>query len=741
MSVSMLRLKKIVALLIGIITTVTVLAFTWNKVFTSSLLLSRFNNAVYDVSLRLFHKKSGANYVVMVDVDDQSLATDGKWPWSRDKIALLTDRLLQAGATVIAFDVLFPEADVNVAQVLLRYATTQQDTPEIIKQYLSAQVASLDNDKIFSKALAAGDVVLGVFFHNDHQGSSGFIGKPALALPPGSRLVVPRLSHYTGTIEPLVNAVKQHTGFVTTIPDEDGILRRSPILIEYDRALYPSLALEAVKLYLLENNISLDTSWLEGNQIILGVRLGGTYIPTDPAGNILIPYIGAARAFPNISASDVLRGNFSPQAFNGKLVIIGSSAVGIGDRVSTPLQTTSYPGGEVHANIAEAILSKSFISSPIWIVGLERVLLVVVGLLLAVWTMFCSVWGVLLVIGIGLLAVFVAQAWLWVNLHLVLPHMILPYLLIGLLGVFNLGYGFFFEVRYRFKLHHLYGQYIAADRIDNMLNHPEQYALNEGRAKEMSVLFSDVRGFTSLSEKLDANGVKIFLNSLFTPLTKIIFDNKGTIDKYVGDMVMAFWGDPVDDVEHAQHAVITGLQILTRVKELAPQFAAQGLNDVRVGVGINSGVMNVGDMGSQYRKSYTVLGDSVNLASRLESSTKFYGVPFLVSEATKSECHDIAFRFVDKICVKGKVEPVNIYEPVGLVSELSPVVQDELCAYEAALKLYFARDWNGAKKALQKIIERNSENALYGIYLQRVQDYMVTPPPVNWDWVCMLHEK
>lgn len=734
----MLRRKKIAALFVGIVFTIFVLVFSWNKVFSSFPILSRINNIFYDVNLKLFYQKQTAGDVVIVDVDEKSLAQEGKWPWPRNKIARLVAQLQQAQVAVVAFDILFPESDLNVAKELLAYTQKEPSVSGEVKQYLTMHADFLDNDKILAQVLSQGDVVLGVFFHNELYHSVGELGAPFLTLPANSRLVIPHMQRYTGAIAELVRAA-HNTGFVTTIPDDDGILRRSPLFIIHNDAVYPALALAAVRLYLLQDKVALDTTMLDNNEILLGAKLGNIYIPTDPAGNVLIPYHGPAFSFPYVSATDVLHGNIVTQNLAGKLVIIGSSAIGIGDMHSIPLQSASYPGCEVHANIAEAILTQSFLTIPAWVVGGERVLIVVLGVLLSLWAIRCTVTGLFLITVIGELAIFLLQAVLWTQAQVIIPHIILPYFLVLFLGVFNMGYGYLFESRYRNRLHDLYGQYVSSEHIDNMLDNPGQYSL-QGHSKDMSVLFADVRGFTSISEKLDANGVKIFLNQLFTPLTKIIFEQKGTIDKYVGDMVMAFWNDPIDDHEHKQHAVMAALQMVQKVLELAPVFAEQGLQNVRIGVGVNSGMMHVGDMGSEYRKTYTVLGDAVNLASRLESSNKFYGTQILVSESTQTLCKNIIFRFIDKVCVKGKKEAINIYEPICLAEDVRQEIQEELNLHQEALNAYYARDWCKARELFEKL-KAQYARGIYNIYLARLQDFVCVPPAEDWDGTYTRTEK
>lgn len=731
--------KKRFIFAIGVLITGLFLLGTWNQFFRYFHLMPRLNNIFYDLSFKLFYTKKKSDTIVIVDVDEKSLSKQGKWPWSRDKLATIVKNLNQDGAAVIAFDILFPEKDYNAANIVLNYADKNPSTSKEVLAYLTQHTVDFDNDALLAKELNQSNVVLGMVFNNDLYRSTGKLGPPILKLAREYMPIVPRMKYYLSDVPPLVDAAR-YTGFVTTIPDEDGILRRSPLLIEYDHALYPSLDLAAAKMFLMATNFTLDISTINNEQVLLGIKLGNIYIPTDAVGNILISYIGPAHSFPYISATDVLNKNFAPQTFRDKLVFIGASAAGIGDVHSTPLQAASFPGCEVHANISESILSQNFLISPLWMIGLERVLIVVIGLFFTIIAMYSSVFGLVILAFIEAILVIILQAFLWAKGGLVLPHIILPTGEIGLLYVANLAYGYIFETSYRKRLHDIYGQYASSAYIDKMLEHPEQHTL-EGRSKMMTVLFADVRNFTSISESLDAIGVKNFLNQLFTALTEVIFEYKGTIDKYVGDMIMAFWNDPLDDTQHPLHATEAALDMTARVKALESVFATYGLRDVRIGIGINTGNMHVGDMGSKYRKTYTVLGDSVNLASRLEGANKFYGTSILLPEETKNNCPNIVFRFIDRVCVKGRHLPINIYEPLAIAQQLTPIQKTELNLYNQALKAYDERDFAQAAKLFSTLKEQYQKTMLYTIYLTRSQEFLAAPPPPDWDRVCYLTEK
>jgi adenylate cyclase len=293
-------------------------------------------------------------------------------------------------------------------------------------------------------------------------------------------------------------------------------------------------------------------------------------------------------------------------------------------------------------------------------------------------------------------------------------------------------YGLLRENKGRKRIHGMFGQYVPVEHINKLIDNPMQIS-TDGEKREMTVLFSDIRDFTSLSEPLTTRELKTFLNHYLTPITKIIFDYDGTIDKYVGDMVMAFWGAPIDDPEHAQQAVKSALDMQKKIVELQDEFTHIGIESVAAGIGIHTGEMNVGDMGSDYRRAYTVLGDAVNLGSRLESLTKFYGVKILVSEDTKKQCHDIVFRYVDNVRVKGKQDEIKIYEPITLKETITTSITRRLDIHRQSFENYLQGDWQQAAELFNQQFNESQE-ILYQLYLDRIESFSGKPPP-GWDTV------
>jgi adenylate cyclase len=301
------------------------------------------------------------------------------------------------------------------------------------------------------------------------------------------------------------------------------------------------------------------------------------------------------------------------------------------------------------------------------------------------------------------------------------------------LFVINMSYGFFVEARSKAQITRLFGQYVPHELVDEMAKDPERYSLR-GESRVMSVLFTDIVGFTSISETLEASELAAMLNAYLSHMTRLVQDSRGTIDKYIGDAIMAFWGAPMSDDQHARDAVLTGLAMQATLAELNPQLEARGWPPVRIGVGVNTGRMAVGNMGSEFRMAYTVMADAVNLSSRLEALTRQYGVGVLVGEDTRAACADIAFVPVDKVRVKGKLQPVSIYEPLGLIGEVSKERLDEAAGFEAALADYLAQRWDAAETKLQSLQARQPRK-VYEVYLERIAHFRTDPPPADWDGV------
>lgn len=697
--------------------------------------LTQLDTLIYDWRFQLLtpSRPEGEVPIVIIDIDESTLKQEG-WPWARDKFARLVQQLEKQGVSLVGFDIVFSEPGKNPVDELLK-------SPELspaVREELAQEHERFDADARFADVLSTG-TVLGYFFHADGV-RAGKLPAPFLDLGPddarGWRVL--SLPDYTGNLPGLMDRALS-AGFVTTRPDRDGVIRRSPFLIMHDSALYTSLSLELARLYLKAPFIEARTVRCRGQQTCVeSVRVGDRVIPTDEHGAALVPYKGGRESFTYVSAGRVLRDEVPKGILDGAIVIVGTSALGLADLRTIPLQT-QYPGVEVHANLLDAILQGGeghdfFMSRPDWAPGAVFVLLLLSGLVFAVILPRLEP-GYMLVVTVAWFVVLVLgdfAVWKAAGLDLPMAAVLLTAFLIA---AFNIIFGFLRANHQKREIKAMFGQYVPPAHVEQMLAHPDDISL-DGESREMTVLFSDIRSFTTISEGLSAQDLKQMLNRFFTPITQVIFDNNGTIDKYVGDMVMAFWNAPLQDLRHAHNAIAAAIAMQRAVDQLKPAFADAGLPEVNIGIGINTGHMNVGDMGSEFRRAYTVLGDAVNLGSRLESITKFYGVKILVGETTHAQAPEFLYRCVDRIIVKGKTEPITVYEPVCLLADASESRRERVDRYNEAVGYYFAQQWDAADSILRELAAQDPERQLYRVFLERIHELRQHPElTMSWSGV------
>jgi adenylate cyclase len=667
--------------------------------------------------------------IIILDIDEKSLANEGRWPWSRHKLADLVTLLTEYGAIVVAFDVVFSEPERNPVNEVNQHLSNKKIDWQIPAYWLDIA----DGDKNFSRHIGDMDVVLGYFFQDQVNIQVGQLPDPSyeLTAEQKKRLVSITKPGYAANLA-LLQQAAAGAGFVSTFADADGVIRRSPLVIRHADALYPSLSLATVMSYLFVKKIEVETLPLGSVEVMTSIIAGGQKARTDVNGQVIIPFRGKKHSFPYISVTDVLQKKVDANALEGAIVLVGTSAIGLADLRATPVGT-QYPGVEVHANIIRSLLSGEFPYRPEWEAGLTLSILVFLGALLSLWLPKLGPVASVVLSVLTLTIIITGNFFLWHVYRLDLP-IASPVLLILALTLLNLAYGYFRENASRRLLKGMFNQYVPQAHIERMLSDPAAYQFT-GDSKELTVLFADIRSFTTISEHLSAADLKSMLNQYFTPITKIIFDNEGTIDKYVGDMVMAFWGAPIEDENHAQHGIIAALEMQRVTRVISEEFMARGLPEIKIGVGLNSGIMNVGDMGSSYRRAYTVLGDAVNLGSRLESITKFYGAEILVGERTAELCPDIIFGFVDRIQVKGKDEPIAVYQPLGLESEVTSEQKDEIERFSLAYADYLQQDWDQAVRKLVGLKKDFPATKLYQVYLDRIHDLREHKLTQEWDGV------
>jgi adenylate cyclase len=511
------------------------------------------------------------------------------------------------------------------------------------------------------------------------------------------------------------------------------VTRRVPMIAEYEGAYYESLSMAMIRLGLGSPNVT--PGYPEGKYWkeypgLEWIQVGDVRIPVDDLVTTLVPYRGRQGSFKYVSATDVLHGKTPVDELRNKIILVGTTAPGLFDLRASPVANV-YPGVEIHANLIAGMLDGTIKQRPPYVLGAEVVLLAVSGIAMALLLPIVSPLRATVLTAVVLVIAFATNVMVWTEGNLILP-LASGLLMIAMLFALNMSYGFFVESRAKRQISGLFGQYVPPELVDEMSKDPESFSM-EGESRELSVLFTDVRGFTTISEGLEPKELSKLMNEFLTPLSRVIYKHRGTIDKYMGDCIMAFWGAPLQDSHHARHAVLAGLEMHRILESLQPHFRDKGWPPIHIGVGVNSGRMNVGNMGSEIRLAYTVMGDAVNLASRLEGITKQYGVNMIVGESTRSEVPDVVFRELDRVKVKGKDEPVAIYEPVGLAGEVDKPVQDELKLWGQALKLYRARDWDMAELQLLNLQKLNVNSGLYKLFLERIAYFRANPPEAGWD--------
>lgn len=722
--------------------------------------------------------------LIIVDIDQRSQEVLGRWPFSRAHFAHMLDALREDGASVVAFDVTFSRPDETAAPIrdLQRRIAEQQQNGVRLDPALQADLDRLakeyDTDDQFAHAIERfGKVVLGSFFLYSAADLKGVDDKTLdryaniLADYPfpqvratnpktGSRDLVHLMASYgppydlqpRGTqanIEVLSNALNRGhgtTGFFNVEPDPDGVVRHSLLALPYGRSknlqdwdLYASLDVQAVRLFLglTDQQTTLDFSETGITALEFGPSL---IVKPDPLGRMMINYEGPVNTYSYVSIADVVNHNFTPGIFRGKIVLVGASATGIGDLRSTPFGGIDYPGVEIHANVIDNILNKHVLLRGADQVATDLLLIFMFGVPLGLWLALAQprwmLFGLLLIVPFcgGLYEAFLRGWWL---------NAIIP----GGMLMANVGfvalYRALVEEKEKRRVRGAFQQYLSPEVIRRLLENPD---LVKPRKTEITVMFSDVRGFTTLSESLDAQELAVFLNQYLTGMTQIVFRHNGTLDKYIGDAVMAFWGAPFEEPGHAGRACRAALEMMARLRELQEKWKAEGKPLLDIGVGLHTGVASVGNMGSELRYGYTALGDTVNLSSRLEGLNKEYRTHILLTESTRAaaEDSDLIFRELDLIRVKGKTQPVSLFELIGVRASADEDLADvdaRIQMFADARACYCERRWRDAQVLLEKLLERWPDDGPARTFWKRCQEFLFEEPEKNWDGVYVMTHK
>ena len=674
------------------------------------------------------------NEIVIVDIDEVSLAQYGQWPWPRNVVAELVRNIVNAGAKVIGFDIVFAEPDrlspPHIAKSLV-------DLDQATKKRLGGLP---DHDLLLADAFRETQVVVsqsGVEHNTPSVGNYSPRKPTMIEIGEDPR---PYTISYPGllpTIPKLEEAAAGH-GVISISPEPDGVVRRVPAILRVGEDLLPALSLEMFRIGSQEAFMTVQTEY-EG---VRGVKIAETFIPTDKAGRVWVHF---SRRNPQqyLSAASLLHGDEQSRILQDKWVLIGTSAVGLSDIKVTPVDG-SVPGVEVHAQLLSMLLAQSFLTRPNWALAVEVITIGFLGLVILYWVPRLRALSSMLLTG-GLFIGMIGVSWYAYSVQGMLLDV--SFGLVGLLGLYGyLSYNNYVrEEQSQRRIRNTFRRYLSPTLVDQLARNPAQLKLG-GETKLMTVLFCDVREFTSISEQFqsDPQGLTQLLNSLLTPLTEVILSHKGTIDKYMGDNIMAFWNAPLDDPDHAFHACQAAIEMVRSLEHLnASRFRdAQGKNQpfipLKVGIGINTGSCVVGNLGSEQRFDYSVLGDPVNIASRLEGQSKLYELEIVIGPQTAEQVRDrLALLEVDLITLKGKEKPARTYTVIGDHQlHSAPEYQQLQKTHLEMLRAFRSREWLRAQTLLKEC--RQNEYAPLGVYEQyekRISHYQQHPPPPEWEGV------
>jgi adenylate cyclase len=717
--------------------------------------------------------------IIIVDVDQESQEQLGRWPFPRVHFAHLLDALREDGARVVAFDITFSKPDETVLplQELSGDLAAEQKKGHPVSPAVLSSIENKEKQYNYDQQVAAaierfGNVVLGSYFLytkadlagvssqslDEYANQIAYFPFPQVRPLPSAggeqgrvRVIqqyedlnyLPRGAEANAAIFTEAVAAKKGVGFFNVFLDADSVVRHVPLAIPYgrdpDRAnwdFYASLEVQTLRLYLGLSDDQVALTY--GGSGIVGVEFGKQrFVHTDDISRLLVNYHGPARTYPYVSFANAALKKFPPGTFKDKIVLVGASATGIGDLRATPFGGIDFPGTEIHANVIDNILNQKFIVRR----GLQALtdvgFILLFGIPLGIWLAIVQPrW---MILGFAFVFPFAGIVY-WAFLHGWWLNFIVPAVFVLIPNVSLVAlYRVLIEEQEKRRVRGAFQQYVSPEVIRRLLSDPERV---KPRKTEVTVLFSDIRGFTTISEALDAQTLAGLLNGYLTEMTRIIFRHQGTLDKYIGDAVMAIWGAPFDEPDHAQRCCLSAVSMLARLAELQEQWRAQDSPVLEIGIGINTGIASVGNMGSSLRYGYTAMGDAVNLASRLEGLNKEYGTQILISEFTRRELRDdqFIFREIDFIRVKGKLQPVTIYEILGPRAKENG--GEELVAlFGSAREAYKRRDWRAARSTWAAILERWTEDGPSRVFLARCEEFITEEPPVAWDGVYAMKHK
>ena len=721
-------------------------------VLLASAVMLRYIDPYFVSALRLiafdyYQRLDPAKYdpdlpVRVVDIDEASLERFGQWPWPRTTISDLLLRLAEKQAAAVAFDILFSEADRTSLEEIIKRLPEKQAS--VLKTFASEQ---LSNDQVFAQALKETPSVLAVSLgtapNQNFKAKAGFANagddpRPFLLAFPG-----------VSTNLEVLNDAARGIGAFNWTPERDQVVRRVALVFRLGDTLVPALAMEALRVaqnattYVLKaSNASGETAFGQSTGLN-NVRIGEIQIPTDGAGAVFLKFRPFNKAT-YIPVWKVMNGEVPSEDVAGRIILVGTSAPGLLDLRATPLDA-AIPGVEVHAQLLERMLTGNFLSRPDYTLALEQFVLVALGLILAVLLPRVSA-RTSAVIGILTMGLVFIGGWVAYRYADLLIDPSYPALSVGCIATVITSYVYQTVEAQRGQIRHAFGRYLAPTIVEEIIAHPEKLELG-GEERELTLMFCDVRNFTGISQQLTASELTLFINELLTPLTEIILAHRGTIDKYMGDAIMAFWNAPIDDGDHVLHATQAALGMAKKLDELNTYWKeterlSRHTNDpVRIGIGINTGLCCVGNLGSNLRFDYSAIGDEVNVTSRLEGLSKLYGVTTVLSQ--RSVPNGIAALELDLVQVKGRSQATKIYTLLDTLSIDSMELKVFCQQYESFLAAYRQQSWDEAERALARCRSAGitSFETCFSLFTERIAALRKTPLSPNWDGAFALSEK
>lgn len=693
--------------------------------------------------------------VVLAVVDDKSIDREGKWVWPRTKFADLVTKLSQAGARVIAFDIGFLEPDNK--QIVETIAAIQRDIKNLgvrnpdIENYLDKLKIEKENDRRLAQAIKTSrtKVVLGYFFQMDPANAVYMTEKKIQIHEKNISNSKYKLERYSSSearrvplVEPVypqsniqeISAAALMSGYFNMIPDTDGVVRWLPGVLKFRDTLYAPLSLAAVSAF---RNSAIEI--MIDDYGVREVRIGDLTIPTDEQGRILINYRGEEKSFPHISITDILNGDVPHSTFKDKIVMVGVTAIAIYDLRVTPFGTV-FPGLEIHANIIESILSEDFLDRPNWAAIFDVLAILVLGVFLGIALPRVTVVPGLAAL-LGVFSSYIIFCQYLFSVHGMVLNLVYPLSVILLVYVSITAYRYFVETRQKRFIKDAFSIYLAPTVVKQLIESPEHLELG-GEEREITAFFSDVQGFTGISETLTPHEIVELLNEFLTEMTDIILHHEGTVDKFEGDAIIAFFGAPNILENHAERACSASIEMQKRLAQLRTKWRTESRPELKMRIGVCTGLAVVGNMGSEKRLDYTMMGDTVNTAARLEGVNKRYGIYTLISETTrKAAGNEITVREVDTIKVIGRKKPVTVFELMGYNEHIDKSIKETIAKYQQGLQAYRDQNWNQASKLFKAVQAVLPDDGPSKTMLARCYEYKLEPPGESWNGAYDLRTK